>query len=133
MRCPSIYVSAALMILFSSFARGETQLSTDTPKLVVASIYHENLDGKKTSSGVPYNQHEITAAHRKLPLGSRVEMKNPRTNQQIDVLVNDRGPHKKGRDFDLSKKAAENLGVSEEQGTVQLEAKVIETPAPGTR
>ena len=70
--------------------------------------------GKKTASGERFDQDELTAAHPELPLGSEVTVTNPDTGKEVEVEVNDRGPYAKGRDIDLSKAAAEELGITEE-------------------
>lgn len=85
-----------------------------------ASYYGEGFHGKKTASGERFNQDELTAAHPELPLGSEVTVKNPESGKAVEVEVNDRGPYAKGRDIDLSKAAAEELGIVEE-GVAEVE------------
>jgi len=104
---------------------------TAPAKVATASIYHSDLAGKKTSSGERYNPEDTTAAHKELPLGSRVKLKNPETGKETDVRINDRGPNVRGREFDLSEKSAEKLGIPEEKGKAKVEAVVISTPTPG--
>ncbi|MDE3021860.1 MAG: septal ring lytic transglycosylase RlpA family protein [Pseudomonadota bacterium] len=65
--------------------------------------------GKLTASGETYNPKELTAAHRKLPFGSRVRIKHH--GKAITVRINDRGPFRKGRVLDLSRHAAKQLGI----------------------
>lgn len=102
-----------------------------TPTIATVSIYHQSLSGRRTSSGERYNPEDTTAAHKELPLGSKVKLKNPETGQEADVRINDRGPHVKGREFDLSKRSAEKLGIPEAKGTAKVEALIIWTPRPG--
>jgi rare lipoprotein A len=85
-----------------------------------ASYYGEGFHGKKTASGKRFDQNDLTAAHPELPLGSEVTVKNPETGKEVEVEVNDRGPYAKGRDIDLSKAAAEELGIVEE-GVAEVE------------
>lgn len=88
-----------------------------------ASYYGEEFEGKPTASGEPFDPGELTAAHPELPLGSEVTVKNPETGKEVEVEVNDRGPHVDGRDIDLSKAAAEELGIAEEGvAPVEIEA-----------
>lgn len=76
-----------------------------------ASWYGPGFQGKTTASGERYNMHHLTAAHRTLPFGTMVRVENLETGQSIDVRINDRGPFVKGRIIDLSKKAAQKIGL----------------------
>ncbi|WP_083491793.1 septal ring lytic transglycosylase RlpA family protein [Pseudomonas taeanensis] len=76
-----------------------------------ASYYGARHHGKKTASGERFDQHALTAAHRSLPFGSRVLVTNLRNEHSVVVRINDRGPYSRGRIIDLSKGAAERLGM----------------------
>ena len=69
--------------------------------------------GKVTANGERYSPRGISAAHKKLPFGTRVAVINRRTGRSIVVRINDRGPFVKGRIIDLSKGAARALGGGE--------------------
>ncbi len=87
-----------------------------------ASYYANSLNGKKTASGVPYNKNALTAAHRKLPFGTKVKVTYLKTGKSVVVEINDRGPYAKGRLIDLSGAAAKKLGMLEDgHGKVRLE------------
>jgi rare lipoprotein A len=77
-----------------------------------ASWYGPGFHGKKTASGERFNQHAMTAAHRTLPLGSKVRVTNLKTNKSVIVTINDRGPFARGRIIDLSKGAAQTIGIA---------------------
>lgn len=77
----------------------------------VASWYGKDFHGKKTSNGEVYDMYAMTAAHKTLPLGVYVRVKNIANGRQAVVRVNDRGPFVKGRIIDLSYSAAKELGV----------------------
>lgn len=77
-----------------------------------ASWYGEEMSGT-TASGQPFNPAAITAAHRTLPFGAVVEVTALDTGRTILVLINDRGPRVAGRIIDLSRGAAELLGVKQ--------------------
>jgi rare lipoprotein A len=64
----------------------------------------------RTASGERMNPSALTAAHRTLPLGSRVKVTNQRNGKTVVVRINDRGPFVRGRMIDLSKGAANRLG-----------------------
>ena len=76
-----------------------------------ASWYGPNFHGSPTASGEPFDMHSLTAAHRTLPLGSRVLVRNLKNNETVVVRINDRGPYVQGRDIDLSFGAARVLGM----------------------
>ncbi|WP_411381175.1 septal ring lytic transglycosylase RlpA family protein [Pseudomonas sp. MPB26] len=76
-----------------------------------ASYYGARHHGKRTASGEPFNQNGLTAAHRRLPFGTQVKVTNLNNDKSVVVRINDRGPHTRGRLIDLSRKAAEQLGM----------------------
>lgn len=78
----------------------------------LASWYGGDFHGRRTASGRRYNMNELTAAHRTLPFGSLIRVVNERTGTAIIVEVTDRGPFIKKRVIDLSKAAAQKIGVS---------------------
>jgi rare lipoprotein A len=77
----------------------------------MASWYGPGFHGKRTANGEVYNQHELTAAHRTLPLGTKAIVTNVNTGESVEVRINDRGPYKYGRVIDLSYAAARRIGV----------------------
>ncbi|MCX8164514.1 MAG: septal ring lytic transglycosylase RlpA family protein [Aquificaceae bacterium] len=74
-----------------------------------ASWYGGKFHGKRTSSGEIFNKHKYTGASRKYPLGTYLLVKNLDNNEEVVVIVTDRGPWKKNRIIDLSKAAAKKL------------------------
>mgnify|MGYP000025202008 CR=1 FL=1 len=76
-----------------------------------ASYYSDRLAGRSTASGEPYDPKELTAAHRTLPFGTIVRVWRPKNNRAVEVRINDRGPHTKGRILDLSRRGAEEIGL----------------------
>ncbi|MHC6227207.1 septal ring lytic transglycosylase RlpA family protein [Pseudomonas sp. X10] len=76
-----------------------------------ASWYGSRHHGKRTASGERFNQNALTAAHRSLPFGSRVLVTNLGNQRSVVVRINDRGPHTRGRLIDLSRAAAEKIGM----------------------
>jgi rare lipoprotein A len=94
----------------------------------VASWYGPGFHGKATASGVIYNQHDLTAAHQTLPLGTRVMVTNLDNGKSIEVLINDRGPFAKGRIIDLSFAAGQSLGMIR-AGTIPVRLEVVDSGA----
>lgn len=77
----------------------------------VASWYGEPFHGRRTASGEVFNMNDLTAAHKTLPFGTRLRVRNLATGQEVAVRINDRGPHVKGRVIDLSRAAAASIGL----------------------
>ena len=87
----------------------------------VASWYGPGFHGKKTAIGERFNTHDLTAAHKTLPVGTQLRVTNERTGKSVVVRINDRGPYAHGRVIDLSKAAAQAVGI-EGVGQVTLAA-----------
>jgi rare lipoprotein A (peptidoglycan hydrolase) len=77
----------------------------------VASWYGPGFEGRKTASGQPFDQNKLTAASPTLPFGTRLTVKNLKNGLTCDVVINDRGPFKKGRGLDLTHEAARQIGM----------------------
>ncbi|MBC7920895.1 MAG: septal ring lytic transglycosylase RlpA family protein [Ferruginibacter sp.] len=75
------------------------------------SYYADKFQGRKTASGEKFNNQEMTAAHRKLPFNTMVKVVNPANGKSCLVRINDRGPYSKERVLDLSRSAAQQLGI----------------------
>jgi len=93
----------------------------------IASWYGPGFHGEATANGEIYNQYGLTAAHPMLPLGTKIEVENLNNGRKVWLRVNDRGPYKKGRVLDLSKLAAERLGIVDE-GTAPVTIRVLRWP-----
>ncbi|WP_258548797.1 septal ring lytic transglycosylase RlpA family protein [Thalassospira profundimaris] len=91
----------------------------------IASWYGPKFHGKKTANGEVFDQYEISAAHRTLPLPSIVRVTNLENGKSLKVRVNDRGPFAHGRIIDMSRRAAQLLGF-EKKGTAKVMVEVIE-------
>ena len=81
-------------------------------RAVTASYQGSDTAGQLTSSGEPYNPNDLTAASRSLPIGSRIKVTNAANGRSVNVRINDRGPFVHGRSLDLSKSAAEKIGMT---------------------
>lgn len=91
----------------------------------IASWYGPNFHGKRTANGEIYNQNDLTAAHRTLQMPSLVRVTNLENGRSVVVRINDRGPFKRGRVIDVSRKAAELLGFIG-NGTARVRLEVLE-------
>lgn len=92
-----------------------------------ASWYGRKFHGRKTANGEAYNMYAMTAAHKTLPLGTYVRVKNLQNNREIDVRINDRGPFVRGRIIDLSYTGAKKLGIVG-PGTAPVKITALGTP-----
>lgn len=90
-----------------------------------ASWYSDALHGRTTASGERYDRDELTAAHRVLPFGTRVRVTRISTDRSVEVRINDRGPFVDGRIVDLSRRAAQELGMIQD-GVVRVRVTVLE-------
>jgi len=86
---------------------------------MVASWYGPRFHGRKTANGEIFDQLAFTAAHKKFRFGTLLRLTNPNNERSIVVRINDRGPFIKGRELDLSKAAATELGIIE-RGVAKL-------------
>lgn len=77
----------------------------------LADYYSEKLVGRKTASGQVLTRHRLTAAHRRLPFGTRVKVVNKRNGRSCIVEINDRGPFTPNKVIDLSHQAAKQIGM----------------------
>ena len=96
----------------------------------IASWYGKKFHGRKTSNGEIYNMYGVTAAHKTLPLGTYVRVRNLKNNKKIDVRINDRGPFVRGRIIDLSYGAAKKMGIVG-AGTAPVEVTALGRPMAG--
>jgi rare lipoprotein A len=104
------------------FASKKTPAETQVASHGLASFYTE---GTQTASGEKFDTHELTAAHRTLPFGTRLRVTNVATGQSVTVRVNDRGPFVPGRVVDVSYSAAETLGMVGE-GIAKVKLNVVQ-------
>jgi rare lipoprotein A len=113
-------VATAALVCTSVQASGSNHETTTK-----ASVYSNKLAGKKTASGKPYKPQAMTAASKTLPIGTKVQVKNNKTGKKAQVTITDHGPYCKGRGIDLSKKAANKIGV---KGVSKVTVKPVKTP-----
>ena len=100
-------------------------ISTSGSDVMITSYYGDTdgFTGKKTASGELFDHQDLTAAHKTLPFGTLVKLTNPANGRSCLVRINDRGPYVSGRDLDVSKAAAFELGMLR-SGVAPLEAEL---------
>ncbi|WP_419784936.1 septal ring lytic transglycosylase RlpA family protein [Pseudodesulfovibrio sp.] len=97
----------------------------------LASWYGSDFHGKKTANGQTYNMYGVTAAHKTLPLGTKVRVTHLGNHRSVILVVNDRGPFVSGRILDLSYGAARELGMLNE-GVAKVRISAIGSTVPAT-
>jgi rare lipoprotein A (peptidoglycan hydrolase) len=141
MRLRGVLIVATLWLLTSTTGAGassllpeptagaaqETEAGSDSSYVEVgkASWYGREFQGRRTANGERFDRRRMTAAHPTLPLDTVVKVTNLRNGKTIEVRVNDRGPHRKGRVIDLSAKAAEELGMKS-RGVALVKIEVVD-------
>ena len=90
----------------------------------IASWYGSDFHGRPTANGEIYDMNRVTAAHRTLPMPSVVQVTNLENGRSISLRVNDRGPFKRGRIIDLSRRGAQLLGF-ERNGTAKVRVEIL--------
>lgn len=98
-------------------------------KDVLATYYADKFNGRKTSSGERFHNNNYTAAHMKLPFGTKLRVTNEKTGKFVDVKVNDRGPFSKKLEIDLTKKAFMEIAPSKGCGTFKVKLEIIDDKA----
>ena len=127
-------LAALLVIVGLTSALAQTEsiaTALPTAESGIASVYSSDLEDQLTASGQRYDGSRLTAAHRTLPLGTRIRVTDPASGRAVTVRINDRGPFLKGRILDLSYAAARALGAST-PGVIRVRLEVI-GKAPGKK
>ncbi len=121
---------SCVLIYFTALGCNSAPVNTD-PKWVgytesgKASYYAMKFQSRKTASGELYDNAKKTAAHKKLPFGTKVKVTNTKNSKSVIVRINDRGPFVKGRVVDLSSSAFSSI-ASLDDGVIDVEIAVIE-------
>ena len=122
---PTVVGCIAVLVIISPGEGGER--ASQAGQVGWASWYGKPHQGQKTANGERFSPSQLTAAHRSLPLGTRVKVTNLQTGQHVVVKINDRGPYGGGkrRIIDLSEAAAQRVGLRA-RGTEWVQVVVVE-------
>lgn len=118
-------IMAIAALIFPSGKGPENEVVTTPPEYGKASFYADYFVGRRTASGAVYRHELFTAAHRTLPLGTRVRVTCMESTRSAEVVINDRGPFVKGRIIDLSISAF-NAISSKNRGVIYVKLEIIE-------
>jgi rare lipoprotein A len=91
-----------------------------------ASYYADKFNGRKTSSGKRFDNNKYTAAHKKLPFGTKVKVTSEANGKSVIVEINDRGPFVRSREIDLSKRAFMEIAKNKSAGTMLVSIEVLQ-------
>ncbi len=117
-------IAAALLACLPASAQTDVESSQYTA-VGKASFYSSRFHGRPTASGVAYDQTALTAAHPSLPFGTLVCVTNTQNGRSVAVEINDRGPFTGGRIIDLSRRAAQEIGMIN-SGAVRVRVEACE-------
>lgn len=107
-----------------------THPAADHASVGIATYYSDVFHGKKTASGEVYEKEKLTAAHRTLPIGTRIKVSRLDNGRAVVVRINDRGPFVKNRIIDLSYAAAKKIGLVG-TGVAKVKLEIIGPGHPG--
>ena len=137
-RCMSVVVLLTVLIFASHAAADEVSNHAASPskpmaakrksEIGIASYYHAMLRAMRTASGERYDSKKMTAAHRRLPLGTWVRVTRLRSGHSVVVKINDRLPPRSRAIIDLSTAAASKLGMIK-MGVVKVRLEVVDKPS----
>lgn len=95
-------------------------------KSAIASYYADKFNGRRTTSGKKFNNNSYTAAHKKLPFGTKVKVTNEANGRSVIVEITDRGPFVRSREIDLTKRAFMDLADNKKSGMLRVKIEIIE-------
>ena len=121
-----ILIFLLIIVLLASFQNNliAQKKILGSEKEGLCSYYANKFDGLNTSSGEQYDKTLYTAAHKSLPFNTLLAVFNLKTEKFVIVRVNDRGPHGKTRLIDISKAAADELGITK-LGITKVRIKIL--------
>ena len=125
MASKKVKLALAAIIWFAG-ANGDYRSMKPITQKGIASYYADKFEGRTTANGETFRQDRFTAAHKKLPFGTKVLVRNHDNGKEVLVTINDRGPFVKGRIIDLSKAAAKELDILD-VGLARVSIEVVQS------
>lgn len=131
----SSFTSEKIHANFKAQSKGNDTIAEDSlglnlrfrpyKKAVHASYYHDKFNGRKTASGQRFSNKKLTAAHKKLPFGTKIKVTNPINKKSVIVTITDRGPFTRGREIDLSKRAFMEITHAKGRGYLNVDLEIV--------
>ena len=120
----SLTLTVAWLLVFASSVQSASVGDTETG---IAAYYSNVFHGRRTANGERYDKNAYTAAHKRLPFGTRVRITNLENGKSVVLKINDRGPSAENRIVDVSRRASRDLGFIR-QGLTEVRLEVIQMP-----
>jgi len=114
-----------LLLFFVGCSSSRSLKTTVYKKKASITYYHDKFNGRKTASGAVFSNSKMTAAHRRLPFGTQVRITNLNNNKSVEVEINDRGPVKKNRELDVTKKAFMDITDNKNHGILEVKIELL--------
>jgi rare lipoprotein A len=95
-------------------------------KAAIASYYADKFNGRRTTSGKKFSNNGYTAAHKKLPFGTKVKVTNEANGNSVIVEITDRGPFVRSKEIDLTKRAFMELAQNKRSGMMKVTLEIVE-------
>ena len=118
-------IAADISLVTDSISTKPLQLKA-FKKSVIASYYADKFNGRRTTSGKKFSNNGYTAAHKKLPFGTKLKVTNEANGKSVIVEVTDRGPFVRSKEIDLTKRAFMDLADNKRSGMLRVKIEIIE-------
>lgn len=122
--CKKIVYLFAILFLVASCKSTKSKASFYKSE-AFACYYHDKFNGRKTADGSVFSNSKLTAAHKTLSFGTKVEVTNLENNKSVIVVINDRGPFTKGMEIDLSQKAFMKISDNPNKGKLKVSIRIL--------
>jgi rare lipoprotein A len=119
-----LFLFAAVLMAAGCSSSGTGGAYKVYDKNAAACYYADKYNGRKTASGEKFSNSKLTAAHKKLPFGTKARVTNLANGKSVVVTINDRGPFGSGLDIDLSKKAFMQITDSKNHGRLKVSIEI---------
>ncbi len=120
-----LFLIAVMSLLVTSCGAKKTSAGKLYKSSAKVSYYHNKFNGRKTANGEKFSNSKLTAAHRKLEFGTKVRLTNKINGKSVIVVINDRGPWKRGRELDISKKAFMEITDNKNKGILVVMIEIL--------
>jgi len=127
MRHLGVWIALSSLFTLMSCATASVIGLDRHPSQVGVASFYTHQPHARTASGKPYDDRKLTAAHRTLPFGTRVRVTNLDNHRSVVLTINDRGPYRRGRIIDVSRRASRVLGFHHD-GLARVRVVVMKQP-----
>jgi len=118
-----VYLIAILFLLVS--CKSTKSKASFYKNEAFACYYHDKFNGRKTADGSVFSNNKLTAAHKTLPFGTKLEVTNLENSKSVVVTVTDLGPFTRGMEIDLTRKAFMKITDDSKKGKLKVAIKIL--------